>query len=63
MVSNLAISAVLVMLFLLGVTLTLGIVSGILLRFHHKIAGAVIGCLALICFGLTAWVAAAIWLS
>jgi hypothetical protein len=63
MVSNLAISAVLVMLVLLGVSLLLGIIAVLLLRFHRKIAAAIVGSVAVISFGLTAWVASAIWFS
>jgi hypothetical protein len=63
MVSNLAISAVLIMLVLLGVSLSLGITAFLLLRFHRKIAAAIVGSLAVISFGLTAWIASAIWFS
>jgi hypothetical protein len=61
MVSNLAISAVIVMLIILGVGLVCAAIALLLLRFKRKIAAIIVGSVALISFGLTAWIAFAIW--
>ena len=63
MVSDLAISAVMVMLVLLGVSLLLGTIALVLLRFRQRIAAAIVGIAAVIGFAFFAWVAAAIYLS
>jgi hypothetical protein len=61
MVSNLAISSVLIMLVLFGVSLLFETVALVLLRFRRKIAATIVGSVALIFFGLTSWIAAAIY--
>lgn len=61
MASNLAISAVLVMLMILGISMLCAVIALLLLRFKRKIAAIIVGSVALIFFVLTAWIATAIW--